>query len=158
MQTESLPIDRVPGAHVLTSSSSNGLNDGNSPSPNGSNGGESPSPNGLNGADPPSPNGSNGRDARGRFVKGNPGGPGNPHGRRTARLRALFLKSISDDDFQSVVACLVKYATRLQNVSYIREVLDRTIGKATTAGTVVEDDSPCQPDDEAVAEKALPSK
>jgi len=28
-----------------------------------------------------------GRDARGRFTKGNPGGPGNPHARRVAALR-----------------------------------------------------------------------
>ena len=33
-------------------------------------------------------NGENGRDTQGRFVEGNPGGPGNPHVRRTAQCRA----------------------------------------------------------------------
>lgn len=30
------------------------------------------------------------RDARGRFVTGNPGGPGNPHARRTQELRSAL--------------------------------------------------------------------
>jgi hypothetical protein len=47
-------------------------------------------------ADSAPPN--NGRDAAGRFAKGNPGGPGNPHARHTAMLRKALAACISEDD------------------------------------------------------------
>ena len=59
----------------------------------------------------PSTNGSNGnRDSNGRFAKGNPGGPGNPHARKVARLRSLILESVTEDDLRAIVAVLVKRA------------------------------------------------
>ena len=59
----------------------------------------------------PSPNGSNGgRNANGRFAKGNSGGPGNPYGREVARIRAVMLQSVSDEDLRGVVAALVSRA------------------------------------------------
>ena len=77
----------------------------------------------------PSANGANGgRGPNGRFAKGNPGGPGNPHAQRTARLRALLLDSVSDDDFTSVVAELVAMA-KGGDLAAIRELLDRIMGK-----------------------------
>jgi len=83
-----------------------------------------PSPNRVNG---------NGRGPNGRFAKGNPGGPGNPHANRTARLRAMLLDTVSDDDFRAVVAKLVAMA-KAGDLVAIRELLDRTLGKSK--GTV----------------------
>ena len=83
-----------------------------------------PLPNRVNG---------NGRGPNGRFAKGNPGGPGNPHANRTARLRAMLLDTVSDDDFRAVVAKLVAMA-KAGDLVAIRELLDRTLGKSK--GTV----------------------
>ena len=47
-----------------------------------------------------SPNGSNGRDDRGRFAKGNPGGPGNPHAARKAWYLAAALAGLRKGDLQ----------------------------------------------------------
>ena len=58
----------------------------------------------------PSPNGDNGlatspaeglaefRDDKGRFLPGNPGGPGNPYAKRTAHIRRVVLEAVSDRD------------------------------------------------------------
>ena len=80
----------------------------------------------------PSENGGNGRDASGRFVRGNAGGPGNPHARRTSRLRALLLDSVSDDDLRAVVQSLVTRA-KSGDVPACRELLNRLIGRPTEA-------------------------
>jgi hypothetical protein len=58
----------------------------------------------------PSPNGMNGRDAQGRFLPGNPGGPGNPFARRSAHLRRAFLEAVSDADLQAIARTLVERA------------------------------------------------
>src|SRR5262245_59687517 len=55
--------------------------------------------------DPPPPvdkyhNG--GRDIRGRFGKGNQGGPGNPFARQVAKLRQRFLDSANDEEIDFV--------------------------------------------------------
>ena len=49
----------------------------------------------------PSTNGHNGRGLAGRFAKGNPGGPGNPHGARVAALRAVLLDTVTDADLRA---------------------------------------------------------
>jgi hypothetical protein len=74
-----------------------------------------PSPPGCNGpitedaavpeAPPPS-----GRDARGRFAKNNPGGPGNPFGRRLAALRQALLAAASDEDIRAIATRLLREA------------------------------------------------
>ena len=73
------------------------------------------------------PNGKNGRDSRGRFVEGNPGGPGNPYARQVARLRSLIREAVSEDDLQAIVATLVDKAKK-GNLTAIREVFNRLIG------------------------------
>lgn len=81
----------------------------------------------------PSPNGGNGtpkRDERGRFLPGNPGGPGNPHGCQVAQLRAVLLSAISPEDIQAAVKCLVEKA-RDGNLMAIRELFDRAVGRAS---------------------------
>lgn len=76
---------------------------------------------------PPSPNGDNGRDARGRFAKGNAGGPGAPHARRVAQLRAAMLEAVSEEDLKAVVSAMVK-AARGGDVQAARVLLDRLLG------------------------------
>ncbi|WP_428937281.1 hypothetical protein [Fontivita pretiosa] len=74
-----------------------------------------------------SPNGSNGRNANGRFAAGNPGGPGNPHARRVARLRAELLRAVTPQDLRNVIAALLRKARR-GDVPAIRELLQRLLG------------------------------
>jgi hypothetical protein len=79
-----------------------------------------------------STNGSNGRGAAGRFAAGNPGGPGNPHARRVAAMRAILLEAVTDDDLRAIVAKLVAMA-KDGDLAAIRELLDRTLGKSPPA-------------------------
>ena len=83
----------------------------------------------------PSSNGSNGRVAGGRFTKGHPGGPGNPHARQVAAIRAVLMAAVSDDDLRAIVSTLVEKA-KAGDVMAAREVLDRLIGKAKVAVAV----------------------
>ncbi|HOX40196.1 MAG TPA: hypothetical protein PL033_19610 [Candidatus Brocadiia bacterium] len=69
------------------------------------------------------------RDSTGRFVRGNPGGPGNPMNRRVNELRVALLECVTPDDMQAVIHALVD-AAKAGDVAAIREFLDRTIGKA----------------------------
>ena len=78
----------------------------------------------------PSPNGANGRGPKGRFAKGNPGGPGNPYAKRTADIRAAFTEAVTVDDLQAIVKALVRKAKK-GDVIAAREVFDRLVGKAT---------------------------
>jgi hypothetical protein len=79
----------------------------------------------------PSPNG---RNARGRFAKGNLGGPGNPYARRVADLRAALLESVTEQDIRAVARALVKRAKEGE-VPAVRELLDRLLGRTADAGT-----------------------
>ena len=79
----------------------------------------------------PSPNG---RTARGRFARGNPGGPGNPNARRVADLREALLSSIKPKDIQDVASALMQRA-KAGEVAAIRELLDRLLGKAGDHGS-----------------------
>ena len=58
----------------------------------------------------PSTNGSNGRGTGGRFAKGNAGGPGNPHARKVAQLRAALFRAVSTTDLREVTKRLVTEA------------------------------------------------
>ena len=62
----------------------------------------------ANGAPAPSP--ANGRDSSGRFVKGNPGGPGNPHLRRTAALRAALTGCVTEKEVAALGRKLYRMA------------------------------------------------
>lgn len=75
----------------------------------------------------PSPNG--------RFAKGNPGGPGNPHGRAVAQLRSALFAAVSAEDFKAVIAALVEQA-RTGDVPSIRELLQRLLGPPESADFV----------------------
>ncbi len=82
--------------------------------------------------DTPTPNGSSGRDTSGRFAKGNPGGPGNPHARHVGQLRAALLNAVTPQDMREIIAALVKQAKN-GDVRAIRELFDRTLGKPQEA-------------------------
>jgi len=76
------------------------------------------------------------RDARGRFLPGNSGGPGNPHARATSRLRARLLARVSDADFDAVIDALVRQA-KAGDLAAVRELLDRTIGRPEPSSEIV---------------------
>lgn len=76
---------------------------------------------------PPSGNGPDGRDAAGRFVKGNPGGPGNPYAKLVAALRSALLAAVTEEDIREVIQALVREAKN-GNVSAARELLGRVLG------------------------------
>jgi hypothetical protein len=72
------------------------------------------------------------RDSKGRFAKGNKGGPGCPFNRRVAALRCLLLERVSDDDLAAIVDRLVAQA-REGDMAAIKLVLAYSVGKPTTA-------------------------
>lgn len=61
-------------------------------------------------------------------MQGNPGGPGNPHGRQVAELRRVILEAVTPDDLRAIIAALVKKA-KAGDITAAREVLDRCFGK-----------------------------
>lgn len=70
----------------------------------------------------------NGRDANGRFVKGNPGGPGNPYAKRVARFRQILMEAVTEQDLYDLARKLVEKGKE-GDVMATREVLDRLMGK-----------------------------
>lgn len=96
---------------------------------------KSPSTNGANGGATEG----TGRRADGKFAKGNPGGPGNPHAGKTAKLRAALIRAVGVRDIQTIVKALLKRA-RNGDVPAAREVLDRCFGRPNQAvGVEVEE-------------------
>ena len=77
----------------------------------------------------PTPNGRNGdRDANGRFAKGNPGGPGNPLGKRIAQLRTAIIEAVSEEDIRRIIQSLVRKA--IEGDTHAAAILfERTVGK-----------------------------
>ncbi len=80
----------------------------------------------------PSPNGlSDTRDARGRFGRGNAGGPGNPHAAAVARLRAAMVEAVTPEDFAEIARVLVRSA-KGGDVAAAHFVCDRLLGRPAT--------------------------
>lgn len=69
-----------------------------------------------------------GRTAKGRFAPGNKAGKGNPHNKKTQRIRAALLKAATLDDVKAICAKLVEGA-KGGDLKFIQEWLDRCIGK-----------------------------
>lgn len=103
--------------------------------------------------DDPSSNGGNGqvRDSNGRFVRGNPGGPGNPKARDVARMREVFRSACSDADLRALAKKLVAMGKR-GNVLAAREVLNRVLGKVPIVLEQKEESEPVLPVIEVVVE------
>ncbi len=78
----------------------------------------------------PSPNGpiGEGRDkSTGRFLPGNPGGPGNPFARKVARLRSALLEAVTETDVAAVGRKLVSLALE-GDTAAAKLVLDYLLG------------------------------
>jgi hypothetical protein len=69
-----------------------------------------------------------GRDAAGRFVVGNPGGPGNPYARRVGELKKLLLETVVLQDLAEILAAMIKKAKE-GNVQAAKLVLQYVLGK-----------------------------
>ncbi len=67
-------------------------------------------------------------DANGRFLKGNPGGPGNPFIKRVSTLRAALFAEVTKEDMQLVIRRLVTMA-KAGDVAATKVLLDRVLGK-----------------------------
>jgi hypothetical protein len=78
------------------------------------------------------PEGGSQRDPRGRFVKGNKGGPGNPYARRLAQFRKVLLDVVTDEDIQATAQKLLEQA-RAGDLAAIRLLFSYAIGKAAAA-------------------------
>lgn len=76
----------------------------------------------------PSPNGPNGRDRRGRFTKGNGGGPG----QRVAKLREALLRAVTPVDMAAMVKKLITMA-KGGDVPAAKLVIERVLGPAMPA-------------------------
>jgi hypothetical protein len=74
-----------------------------------------------------------GRDAKGRFTKGNPGGPGNPFARHVAKLRSALVQCVSEEDIGRIAQGLLVNA-KLGHLPSIRILLLYVLGKPS--GTV----------------------
>ena len=77
----------------------------------------------------PKPNGENGRSEKGRFLPGNPGGPGNPYAKKVAEFRSRVLAVISVEDCDAVLRTLTALAIAGESWA-VKEFLDRVMGKA----------------------------
>jgi len=80
----------------------------------------------------PSANGDNGlpavRDDKGRFLPGNPGGPGNPQARNVGTWRQALAGAVSAEDVAEVTRKLVE-AAKAGEPWAVKEFFDRTMGK-----------------------------
>jgi hypothetical protein len=108
----------------------------------------------------PSPNGANGDDRdpeTGRFLPGNPGGPGNPYLHQVALLRSAILEAVTVEDVRAIVSALMRRA-KMGDVLCAREVLNRATGRPFGFGNKSDDDSESDAlaalSDEGLMEKA----
>jgi hypothetical protein len=75
-------------------------------------------------------NGNSHRDARGRFVVGNPGGPGNPHAKSMHQFRLEFSSCFTLDDVRGIAQRL-KAKALSGDLKAIEMVLNRLTGPVT---------------------------
>ena len=70
----------------------------------------------------------NGHDAKGRFAKGNAGGPGNPFGRKLAANRAAILEAVTPEDVRLIMGVLREKALA-GDLAAAKLVLQYAVGK-----------------------------
>jgi hypothetical protein len=73
-----------------------------------------------------------GCDAKGRFAKGNPGGPGNPFARHVAKLRSALAECVGEDDIRQIARGLLVSA-KLGHLPSIRILFMYVLGKSPNA-------------------------
>jgi hypothetical protein len=72
--------------------------------------------------------GRNGRDSKGRFAKGNSGGPGNPFAANVAQLRKAALKIVTPKEMEDVFRVLLLRA-KTGNLEAMKLLFLYTLGK-----------------------------
>jgi hypothetical protein len=80
----------------------------------------------------PSANGNKWHDARGRFAKGNPGGPGNPFARRTALYQKAIRQVVTLEDLREVMT-MVLLKAKSGDIAAAKMLLAHTAGKGVHA-------------------------
>lgn len=88
---------------------------------------------------PPS---TNGRNSAGQFLRGNPGGPGNPHAGKVGKLRTALVEAVTEQDIADIVSALVK-AAKSGDIPAAKLLFDRCIGKCS----VLDEPAAAKPDD-----------
>lgn len=101
-----------------------------------------------------SPNGGNGRDGQGRFLPGNPGGPGNPLAGRVHQYRTALAEAVTEDDIRAVIGKLVA-AARAGERWAIRELLDRCLGKPMQTAALLALDGRAEDHEDSVSDEAV---
>jgi hypothetical protein len=85
----------------------------------------------------PSPNGGqSGRDPRGRFAKGNAGGPGNPYAAEVGKRRARLMKAIRNKDIDQAVKVMREVMAGGKDsdrLAAAKLLLDRALGPIVEA-------------------------
>ena len=92
------------------------------------------------------------RDTSGRFLPGNPGGPGNPLARQIGRLRSALHEALTVEDLGRVVRAMVKKA-QAGDVAAARLCLEYALGKPMQGSAAAALDAECaqQLSDEALS-------
>ncbi len=70
--------------------------------------------------------------ATGRFVAGNPGGPGNPYAARVGELRSALLGAVSPGDLAAIAKRLVA-AAKGGDVAAAKVLFERVLGRPLEA-------------------------
>jgi hypothetical protein len=73
-----------------------------------------------------------GRGSNGRFLKGNKGGPGNPHARQVAALRQAFFAAVTAEDISTIAQAMIEKA-RQGDVAAARLVIQYSLGRPAEA-------------------------
>jgi hypothetical protein len=68
------------------------------------------------------------KDKRGKFIKGNPGGPGNPFASRQQEYRELFLKCVTQAKFKKIIKKITEKAIK-GDLSAAKLLFERICGK-----------------------------
>jgi hypothetical protein len=71
-----------------------------------------------------------GRDAKGRFAKGNKGGPGNPFARKIAMLRQTLVNFVTEEDMKHI-AFVLKMKAENGDLQAMKLLFQYVIGKPT---------------------------
>ena len=71
-------------------------------------------------------------DTRGRFARGNPGGPGNPFARQVAALRKVILNRLTEEDLLAITEALLAKAKE-GSVGAAKLLLAYAIGKPASS-------------------------
>ena len=82
--------------------------------------------------DPAAQTPKSGHDAKGRWAKGNPGGPGNPFARKVAQLRKVIINRVTEEDLLAITEALLAKAKE-GSVGAAKLLLAYGIGKPASA-------------------------